>query len=29
MRKFLSDLIYYRSLGYSLRTAWRLARVTL
>lgn len=29
VRKFISDLLYYRSLGYSLRTAWRLARVTL
>lgn len=29
MKKFLSDFLYYLRRGYSLRTAWRMARVTL
>jgi len=29
MRKFIADFIYYKRLGYSIRTAWRLARNTI
>jgi len=29
MKKFLSDFIFYLRHGYSVRMAWRLARITL
>lgn len=29
MRKRLGDFIFYLRRGYSIRTAWRLANVTL
>lgn len=29
MRKFLSDFLYYVRLGFGIRTAWRLAKITL
>ncbi|AEV24599.1 hypothetical protein Dsui_0179 [Azospira oryzae PS] len=29
MRKFLGDFLFYLRRGHSIRTAWRLAHVTL
>ena len=29
MRKLVGDFLYYLRRGYGIRTAWRLARVTL
>jgi len=29
MKKFLSDFAYYRRQGFGIRTAWKLAKVTL
>lgn len=29
MRKLLADFFYYLRRGHSIKTAWRLARVTL
>lgn len=29
MKKFIGDFLYYLRRGYSVRNAWRLARITL
>jgi len=29
MRKFLGDFLYYLRRGYGIRTAWRLAQLTI
>lgn len=29
MRKLFNDYVYYLRRGYSIREAWRLARITL